>query len=158
VRRPTPSPHGTTILSTDPIDTTMNSELDPPSRAAIWTGRILGALVVLALLADAGVCLFAPQLLAKDMQATGFAQTLSPVIGGILAVSVVLFAIPRTSVLGAILLTGFLGGAICTHLRLGEIGSPPQIVCAVLGIAAWASLYLRNSAVRALLPLTSAWR
>jgi DoxX-like family len=136
------------------MNTTMNSDLNPPSRAALWTGRILGAIVVLALLADAGVSLFASHLLAKNMEETGFPVALSAVVGGILAVSTVLYAIPRTSVLGAILLTGFLGGAICTHLRMGEMGSPPQIASALLGIAAWASLYLRSNAVRALLPLT----
>lgn len=134
--------------------TTMNSDLNNPSRAALWTGRILGALVVLALLADAGVSLFASHLLARNMEETGFPVELSSVVGGILAVSTVLYAIPRTSVLGAILLTGFLGGAICTHLRMGEMGSPPQIVSALLGIAAWAALYLRNGKVRALFPLT----
>jgi hypothetical protein len=138
--------------------TTMISDLDNPSRAALWTGRILGAVVVLALLADAGVSLFASHLLARNIEETGFPVGLSSVVGGILAVSTVLYAIPRTSVLGAILLTGFLGGAICTHLRMGELGSPPQIVSALLGVAVWASLYLRNSTVRALLPLTGPQR
>ena len=50
---------------------------------------------------------------------------------------------------------GFLGGAICTHFRLGEIGSPPQIVCLVLGIMTWAGLYLRNPTLRKLLPLSA---
>jgi hypothetical protein len=138
--------------------TTMISDLNNPSRAALWTGRILGAVVVLALLADAGVSLFASHLLARNMEETGFPVGLSSVVGGILAVSTVLYAIPRTSVLGAILLTGFLGGAICTHLRMGELGSPPQIVSALLGVAVWASLCLRNSTVRALLPLTGPQR
>jgi hypothetical protein len=75
-------------------------------------------------------------------------------IGGILLVCTVLFAVPRTSVLGAILITAFLGGAICTHFRVGEIASPPQIVCVALGVAAWASLYLRIGTLRVLLPLT----
>lgn len=126
-----------------------------PSRpsGAVWAGRIIGALVVLILLADAGVSIFAPHLLAKAMEETGFPIGLSSTVGAILLVCTVLFAIPRTSVLGAVLLTGFLGGAICTHLRIGEIGSPPQIVCAALGIATWLSLYLRHGSVRATLPL-----
>ena len=65
----------------------------------------------------------------------------------------ILYAIPRTAMLGAILLTGFLGGAICTHFRLGEIGSPPQLICLALGILVWAGLYLRDTRVRDLLPL-----
>lgn len=124
-------------------------KLNTTSAYALWAGRLLGALVVLVLLADAGVCLFAPHLLTKNMEQTGFPTALSPVIGGILAASTVLYAIPRTSMLGAILVTGFLGGAICTHLRLGEIGSPPQIICALLGVAVWASLSLRQPTVHA---------
>lgn len=119
------------------------------SPCSVWTGRTLGALVVLVLSADAGVCLFAPHLLATNMAQTGFPLELSSVIGGILAASIVLYAIPRTSMLGAVLVSGFLGGAICTHLRLGELGSPPQIICALLGVAAWAALYLRHPGVRA---------
>ncbi|SCX85763.1 MULTISPECIES: DoxX family protein [unclassified Pseudomonas] len=131
----------------------MISDIHKKTSAARWTGRVLGALVVLALLADAGVNLFAPHVLAKNMELTGFPDHLSSVIGGIILVCAVLYVIPRTAVLGAILVTGFLGGAICTHLRLGEFGSASQVISALLGIAAWASLYLRSNAVRCLLPL-----
>ena len=134
------------------MDTIMFSEPTTPSNTALWTGRILGTLVILALLADASVSLFAPHLMTTAMQETGFPVELAPVIGSILALSVALYAIPQTSVLGAILVTGFLGGAICTHLRLGEIGSPPQIVSLLLGAAAWGALYLRSSALRGLIP------
>ena len=61
------------------------------------------------------------------------------------------YAIPQTAVLGAILIAGFFGGAICVHLRMGEIGGPPQIVSLVIGILAWAGLVLRDRTVRALL-------
>lgn len=132
----------------------MNADRLTRPGAAVWAGRILGALVVLVLLVDAGVSLFAPQLLAKSMEETNFPPALSSAIGVILLVCTVLFAVPRTSVLGAILITAFLGGAICTHFRVGEIASPPQIVCVVLGVAAWASLYLRIGTLRVLLPLT----
>ncbi|MEJ1166424.1 hypothetical protein V9K97_22155 [Variovorax sp. CCNWLW186] len=70
--------------------TNMNPNLKNPSRACLWTGRILGAVVVMVLLADAGVLLLAPQLLAKNMEATGFPIELSAVIGGILAASTAL--------------------------------------------------------------------
>lgn len=120
---------------------------------AVWTGRLLGAVAVLALLADAGVHVFLPHLLSTNLTEIGFPILLAPLIGGILFVFVLLYVIPRTSVLGAVFLSAFLGGAICAHLRIGEIGSPPQIICALLGVTLWASLYLRNSHVRALLPL-----
>ena len=60
-----------------------------------------------------------------------------------------------TATLGAILITGFFGGAICTHFRLGEIGSPPQLICLALGVITWVGLYLRNPTVRKLLPLSA---
>lgn len=128
---------------------------DSPSNAALWAGRILSALVVLILLADAAVNLFAPAMLKAEMDATGFAPSSAPVLGIVMLVSAILYGMPRTSVLGAILITGFLGGAICTHFRLGEVGSPPQIVCLVLGIMTWAGLYLRNPTLRKLLPLSA---
>ena len=59
-----------------------------------------------------------------------------------------LFAIPRTATIGAILITGFAGGAICTHLRVGEIGSPPQFIAIALAGLAWLSLWLRDASVR----------
>lgn len=113
----------------------------------------MSALVVLVLLADAAVSLFAPQMLAADMAATGFPTDLGPVLAGVMLVCAVAYAVPKTAMLGAILITGFLGGAICTHLRIGEIGSPPQIVCLLLGLLTWGGLYLRDARIRALLPL-----
>lgn len=136
----------------------MNSPQAEESIAAIWTGRLLGALVVLSLLADAGVNVFLPHLLAENLTKIGFPIGLAPMVGSVLFVCVLLYMIPRTSVLGAVLITAFLGGAICAHLRIGEIGSPPQVISALLGIAAWASLYLRNGDVRGLLPLLTRTR
>ncbi|MDE1991258.1 MAG: DoxX family protein [Rhizobiaceae bacterium] len=125
------------------------------SRFSYFAGWILSALVVLALLADVGVDLFAPSMIQAEMDATGFPPGQAFILGIIILVCVVLYAIPRTAVLGAILMTAFLGGAICTHFRLGEIGSPPQIICLVLGVLAWGGLYLRDGRVRALLPLVT---
>ncbi len=109
-------------------------------------------MVVLALLADAAVDLFAPGIMLKEMEATGFPPSLGLALGLIILVCTVLYAIPRTAVLGAILVTGFLGGAICTHFRLGEMFSPPQLICLLLGLLAWGGLYLRDPRLRALLP------
>lgn len=119
----------------------------------VWLGRVLSGIVVLVLLADAATTLFAPDKLAADMAATGFSMTLGPALGAITLVCAVVYALPKTSVLGAILITGFLGGAICTHFRIGEIGSPPQIICLALGLFAWGGLWLRDARVRALLPV-----
>jgi DoxX-like family len=124
-----------------------------PATISIWTGRILSALVVVILLADAAVNLFAPQLLKAEMAAVGFPVELAPVLAMLMLLCAAAYAYPRTSVLGAILVTGFFGGAICLHLRIGEIGSPPQFVCLVIGLMAWAGLFLQDANVRAILPV-----
>lgn len=121
----------------------------------VWAGRVISALVVLFLLVDAYTGLFAAQTLKAEMDATGFPPNLVPAIGIIALICGVLYAIPATSVIGAVLTTAFLGGAICTHFRVGEILSPPQIVCLVVGVAAWAGLYFRDSRVRQLMPSRS---
>jgi hypothetical protein len=123
--------------------------------AALWPGRVLTALVTLVMIADAAVNLFYPSLVQAEMAATGFAEGQAHLIGTIALVCAALYAIPRTSVFGAILLTGFLGGAICTHFRVGEIATAPQLVSLLLGAGAWGALYLRDPRVRTLLPLVN---
>ena len=121
---------------------------------ALWAGRIMSALVVIALLADGTIQLFAPAQMASMLQETGFAMDSTRVVGPILLACVILYAIPATAVLGAILVTGFLGGAICAHLRIGELGSPPEFISLLLGAMTWGGLYLRDPRIRAILPLT----
>jgi hypothetical protein len=118
------------------------------SRATLWLSYGLSALTIAFLLADAGINLFAPHLLADVQAQVGFPADLSPVIGAILLICAILFAIPRTAPVGAILITGFVGGAICTHLRVGEIGSPPQFIAMALAAIAWLSLWLRSADLR----------
>lgn len=125
------------------------------SQGIVWTGRVMSALVVVALVADAAVDLLAPSMISAEMEASGFPPNLAPVIGVIILVCALLYLFRRTAVLGAILTTGFLGGAICTHLRLGEIGSPPQLICILLGVLTWGALYFRDPRIRALLPLSA---
>lgn len=123
--------------------------------SAIWAGRVLTGLAALALLADGATELLAPALLRQEMIATGFAPEAAATLGVLTILCAVVYVVPRTAILGAILITGFLGGAICTHFRLGEIGSPPQIACLVLGVMAWGGIYLRDPRLQALLPLTA---
>ena len=124
-----------------------------PATMSIWAGRIISALVVIILVADASVNLFAPQLIKAEMSASGFPVELAPVLAALMLPCAVLYAYPRTSVLGAILVTGFFGGAISLHLRMGEIGSPPQLISLLIGVLAWLGLFLRDANVRAVLPL-----
>ena len=100
---------------------------------ALWAGRTMSAFVVIALVADGAIQLFAPAQIASMLQETGFALDLTQVVGPIIIACAILYAIPVTAVLGAILVTGFLGGAICAHVRIGELGSPPEIISLLLG-------------------------
>ena len=120
---------------------------------ALWAGRIMSALVVIALVTDGTIQLFAPAQIASMLQETGFAMDVTRVVGPIVLACAILYAIPTTAVLGAILVTGFLGGAICAHVRIGELGSPPEIISLLLGAMTWAGLYARDARVRAILPL-----
>src|SRR5580698_5080726 len=108
---------------------------------ALWAGRLMSAFVVIALVADGAIQLFAPAQIASMLQETGFAMDLTRVVGPIILACAILYAIPATAVLGAILVTGFLGGAICAHVRVGELGSPPEIVSLILGAMTWGGLY-----------------
>jgi hypothetical protein len=120
---------------------------------ALWAGRIMSSVVVIALAADGAIQLFAPAQIASMLQETGFAIDLTRVLGPIILACAILYAIPATAVLGAILLTGFLGGAICADVRIGELGSPPELISMLLGALTWGGLYARDPRIRALLPL-----
>ncbi len=122
-----------------------------PSRTTLWISFGLSALIVLFLLVDAGVSILAPALLSDVQAKVGFPSDLSPLLGGIMLLCALLFAIPRTATIGAILITAFAGGAICTHVRIGEIGSPPQFIAFALAAVAWLSLWMRDASVRAAL-------
>ena len=135
---------------------TMNLHQAPEAMTlhpALWAGRIMSAVVVAALVADGAIQLFAPAQIASTLQETGFAVDLTRVVGPIILACAILYAIPTTAVLGAILVTGFLGGAICAHVRIGELGSPPEIISLLLGAMTWGGLYLRDPRIRAILPL-----
>ena len=119
-----------------------------PSRTMLRISYGLSSIIVLFLLADAAVSIFAPHLLADAQAEVGFSPDLSPILGGIMLLCAVVFGIPRTATVGAILITAFAGGAICAHLRIGEIGSPPQFVSFALAALAWLSLWLRDGNVR----------
>ena len=116
----------------------------------LWTGRILSALPVLVM-GFAAVMAFArtPQVV-EGMSKFGYPESALLVIGVLELGSVLIYLIPRTAVLGAILTTGYLGGAIATHVRVGDPGWPTALI---LGIFVWAGLYLRDERLRALLPL-----
>src|SRR5260370_26179080 len=120
---------------------------------ALWAGRIMSAFVVIALVADGTIQLFAPAQIASMLQETGFAMDLTRIVGPIILACAIFYAIPATAVLGAILVTGFLGAAICAHVLIGEVGSQPELISMLLGSITWGGLYLRDPRIRAILPL-----
>jgi hypothetical protein len=138
------------------VSETMNLDQVPETTAlhhSLWAGRIMSAFVVIALVADGTVQLFAPTRIASMLQETGFAIEVTRVVGPIILACAILYAIPATAVLGAILVTGFLGGAICAHVRIGELGSPPELISLLLGALTWGGLYARDPRIQAILPL-----
>jgi hypothetical protein len=132
---------------------TLNMAYADKAGPSVWLGRVLTFAVVLLLLADGIMQIIRPPFLVEAMRHTGYDPADGPLLALVTLTCAILLAIPRTAVLGAILVTAFLGGAIATHVRIGEIGSPEQLFCLALGVAAWGGLYLRDARVRSLLPL-----
>jgi hypothetical protein len=115
----------------------------------IWAGRILSIIAVLPFIPSAIMKLTSNPKVIEGMAHFGIPESLILTIGILEISSVILYLIPWTSVLGAILLTGYLGGAIMTHLRLSE-AVPMQIG---IGILVWLGLFLQDNRLRELLPL-----
>lgn len=115
----------------------------------LWAGRIMSALPVLMLLFSAVMKLAKPPAVVEGMAKAGIPEHLTFGIGILELACTILYVIPQTAVLGAILLTGYLGGAIMTHLRLGEAWIGP----AVFGVFIWGGLFLRDPRLRALIPV-----
>ena len=124
-----------------------------PSKPALWTARVLSSLVILFLAFDAIGKLVKPAPVVASFDKLGIPIAASVLIGMVLLFCTVLYAIPRTSILGAVLLTAYLGGAVAIHVRAQS--STFELCFPVLfGILAWSGLYLRNPSVRTILPLT----
>ena len=118
----------------------------------LWTGRVFSALSVLFLLFDAAGKFMMPVQVVQACQRLGLPVNLSPTLGVLLTLSTLLYAIPRTAVLGAVLLTGYLGGAIAIQMRAG---SPlfETVFPVLFGIVVWAGIYLRDCQVRRVFPV-----
>ena len=127
----------------------------PVSKKQLWAGRILTALPVLFLLVDGAMKLFSPAPVVEGMIKLGYPLSLTTTIGIILLISVVLYAIPRTSVLGAILLTGYLGGAVASNVRVGNPLFGYILAPVYVALFIWGGLYFRDERLRALIPLRS---
>lgn len=120
-------------------------------KAMRWEGWILSVLPAPMLVMGAVMSFLMPPDVEKNMQAMGWSASVAPIIGILNLVSLALYLIPQTAVLGAILLTGYLGGAVATHLRVGETGM--CWVPVAFGVVFWLGLYLRDVRIRELVPL-----
>jgi len=125
------------------------------SKKGLWAGRLMSGLVVAFLAIDVVIKFLrpAPAPVLETFAHVGWPLSLAPVLGTILLVSTALYVIPKTSVLGAILLTGYLGGAVATHLRAGDPLFSHVLFPTYLGVLLWGGLYLREDRLRALIPL-----
>lgn len=129
-----------------------NEELSV-SNGRRWASRLIIGLIALFMLFDAVMKFVAPKPVADAFARTGWPLHLSPVLGWILLVSTLLYLIPRTSVLGAILLTGYLGGAVATNLRLENPWFSNTLFPVYFGVLVWAALWLRDPLIAGLIPL-----
>jgi hypothetical protein len=125
----------------------------PISNTAIWAGRLMSGLVIAFLLLDGAMKLIPLDVVIKASEPLGLPGELARTLGVLTLVCTLLYAFPRTAVLGAILLTGYLGGAIATHLRVGDPLFSHVLFGAYLGLMVWGGLYLRDGRLRALIPL-----
>jgi hypothetical protein len=123
------------------------------SNVVLWTGRIMSGLVIAFMLLDGAMKLVPLDDVVATSEKMGIPGSLARTLGIIGLICTLLYAVPRTSVLGAILLTGYLGGAVASHLRLGDPIFTHTLFGLYLGLLAWGGLYLRDARLRALIPL-----
>ncbi len=128
-------------------------ENDSVSKKRAWAGRIVSALPALFLLVDGGMKLVKPVPVVEATVRLGYPESVIFGLGILLLACTVVYLVPRTSILGAILLTGYLGGAVATHVRVGD-GLFPIFFPVILGVLVWGGLFLRDNRLRTLPP----WR
>jgi sulfur-carrier protein len=125
------------------------------STKTLWTGRILSALTVLFLLLDGAMKILKAQVAVEGTVQLGYPETAVVGIGAALLVATIFYAIPRTALLGAILLTGYLGGAVATNVRVCAPVFTHILFPVYIAVMAWGGIYLRDSRLRALIPVQS---
>ncbi len=120
----------------------------PASKKMHWLGWIISALCALMLIISAALKFAQPQAFVDGFNHLGYPERLALSLGILQIVCTVVYVVPQTAILGAILLTGYLGGATATHVRIGE----PFFMSIVLGMLLWLGLFLRDKRLRALIP------
>ena len=131
-----------------------STQTTPVAKKRLWAGRILSALPALFLLVDGVMKLVKPAFVVEATVQLGYLESVILPLGFVLLACTIVYVIPRTAVLGAILLTGYLGGAVATHVHAGD-GLFPILFPVILGALLWGGLFLRDDRLRALIPLRS---
>lgn len=124
-------------------------------KALVWPGRVLSTLVVVFLLFDGALKVLQLDVTTQATSALGYPVSVVFGLGVLTLMIAALFAYPRTAMLGAVLLTGLLGGAVATHVRVGSPAFSHTFFPVYVGVMAWLGLYLRDERLRALLPLSN---
>ena len=119
----------------------------------LWAGRILTGLVVAFMTFDTVIKLIDLQVVRDSLAQLGYPTALGPTIGAIELICLLLYVFPRTAVLGAVLLTAVMGGAIASHMRIGDPLVSHTLFGVYLGAAIWGGLYLRDARLRAIFPI-----
>lgn len=135
--------------------TTVDSSaaLAPPRNWSFWLGWVLSGLFIAFMVFDASIKLVPIQPVIDTMTQLGYPVEHARLLGVLSLVCTLLYAIPRTSVLGAVLLTAYLGGAVSAHLRIGSPLFSHDLFGVYMGLFAWGGLWLRNARLRAIFPI-----
>ncbi len=123
------------------------------SKNQIWAGRIMSGLAILFFLFDGIMKLIKPQAAIDGTVSLGYQEDQIITMGFLILIPTILYAIPKTSILGAILITGYLGGAIATHFRIENPLFSHTLFPVYFGILIWGGLWFRNKTLRNLLPI-----
>jgi hypothetical protein len=121
----------------------------PTAKKMLWAGRVISAVPVLLMLFSAVLKLVKAAPVVQGFPRYGYPENLIFIIGVLELLSCIVYLIPSTAVLGAILMTGYLGGATATNVRVGD---PSYIMTVLLGVFVWGGLFFRDARLRALLP------
>jgi hypothetical protein len=130
---------------------TQGNQLAAVAKKQLWAGRVMSALPALFLLVDGGMKLVKPAPVVEATVRLGYQENVILGLGIVQLACTVVYLVPRTSILGAILLAGYLGGAVATHVRIGD-SLFSVFFPVILGVLVWGGLWLRDGRLRALLP------
>ena len=135
-----------------------DAQSTPLSKGRLWTDRIMSGLPALFLLVDAVGKLVKPAPVVEGTVQLGYPESVLLGLGIVLLACTFLYMIPRTAILGAILLTGYLGGAIATHVRVGSPLFSHTLFPVYIAVLIWGGLYVRDDRLRTLIPLRSGFK